>query len=84
MVWGAMLGFLIGVELRKKGVAKSMPELRHDKVLDEILVAYSDEEIERQWQRVETSLTILRNLHIERANMEFWSRFEMVTKGMKP
>ena len=42
-----------------------------------------NEEIERQWQRVETSLVILRNLHIERANMEFWSRFEMVTKGMR-
>lgn len=58
-------------------------ELLHDKVLDEILVANSDEEIERQWQRVETSLVILHNLHIERANMEFWSRFEMITKGMK-
>ena len=58
-------------------------ELLHDKVLDEILIAYSDEEIERQWQHIKTSLTILRNMHIERANMEFWTRFEMVTKGMK-
>ena len=43
----------------------------------------TNEEIERQWQHIETSLAILRNLHIERANKEFWSRFEMVTKGMK-
>lgn len=42
-----------------------------------------NEELERQWQRIETSLAILRNLYIERANMEFWGRFEMVTKGMK-
>ena len=41
----------------------------------------TNEEIERQWQHVETSLAILRNLHIERANMEFWTRFEMITKG---
>ena len=43
----------------------------------------NNEEIERQWQRIETSLAILRNLYTERANMEFWSRFEMVMKGMK-
>ena len=43
----------------------------------------TDEEIERQWQHIKTSLAILRNMHIERANMEFWSRFEMVMKGMK-
>ena len=42
-----------------------------------------DQEIQIQWQHIETSLTILRNLHVERANMEFWSRFEMITKGMK-
>ena len=43
----------------------------------------TNEEIERQKQHIETSLVILHNLHIERANMEFWSWFEMVTKGMK-
>ena len=58
-------------------------ELRHYKVLDEIPETYSNEEIERQWQHIETSLTILRNMHIERANMEFWARFEMIMKGMR-
>lgn len=43
----------------------------------------TNEEIERQWTRIKTSLAILRNLHIERANMEFWTRFEIVTKGMR-
>ena len=56
---------------------------QHDKALDKILVADSDEEIEWQWQRIKTSLAILRNLHNERANMEFWSRLEMVAKGMR-
>lgn len=58
-------------------------ELQHDKELDKILVTYSDEEIERQWQHVESSLKIIRNMNVERANMKFWSRFEMVTKGMR-
>lgn len=43
----------------------------------------TNEEIEQHWQHIKTSLAILHNLHIERANMEFWSRFEMVMKGMK-
>ena len=51
--------------------------------LDKILVAYSDEEIERQWQRIKTSLVILHNLHIERANMDFWTRAKMITEAMR-
>ena len=42
-----------------------------------------NEEIERQRQHIRTSLTILRNLLIEQANMELWSWFEMITKGMR-
>ena len=42
-----------------------------------------DQEIQIQWQHVETSLTILRNMHIERGEAEFWTRFEMVAKGVR-
>ena len=37
-----------------------------------------DQEIETQWTRVKTSLKILRNLYIERANEEFLRRAKML------
>lgn len=42
-----------------------------------------DQEIQIQWTRIETSLAILRNLHIERANMEFWTRAKMLMEGIR-
>ena len=58
-------------------------ELLYDKELDKILVAYSDAEIETQWQRISVSLAILRNLYAERADEEFLSRVKSLIEGMK-
>ena len=52
-------------------------------VSDDQVCMSQDQEIQIQWQHIETSLAILRNMHIGRANMEFWGRFEMVMKGMR-
>ena len=50
---------------------------------DQVCIS-QDQEIQIQKQHIETSLVILHNLLIEQVNMEFWSWFEMITKGMKP
>ena len=50
---------------------------------DDQACMFQDQEIQIQWQHIETSLTILRNMHIERANMEFWTRVKMITEGMR-
>ena len=46
-------------------------------------VFIQDQEIETQWQRIETSLAILRNLYIERANEEFLRREKSLMEGMR-
>jgi hypothetical protein len=42
-----------------------------------------DQEIQIQWTKVETSLAILRNLHIARGEAEFWGRAKMVMEGIR-
>ena len=63
-------------------VAKRIGEWSY-RAFDDQMCMISDQDIQDQWQHIEMSLRILRNMNIERANMEFWSRFEMVTKGMR-
>ena len=53
------------------------------RAFDDQMCMISDQDIQNQWQHIEMSLRILRNMNINRANTEFWARFEMITKGMR-
>lgn len=50
---------------------------------DDRMYMIDDQEIQINWQHIETCLKMNRNRYIERGEAEFWTRLEMVTKGMR-